>query len=645
MITVTDPDQWLPPAREVARILLDAGAKSVAVMAVAGVAMVCMRRRSAAARHLVWFLAVASLPALPVLAWSLPGWRVLPGWMDFRQAKPAAVQHLTKTPSLPEPSAAIPPAPSRIGTAVPATSEMALPTRVPSEAVPTVAGPRHPTDRSKLDWLRAGLSVWLAGVMFALAPAVLGWLSLCRLERASRRETAAPWLDLLGRMVGRLGFKRRVVLLKTARRRVPMTWGVLRPKVLLPEESQQWPEERRGVVLLHELAHVQRCDYPTHLITRLICALYWFNPLVWLAARRMVAERERACDDLVLRHGAGPADYAEHVLEVSAGLSTGWLAGCGGVAMVRASNLEGRLRAILDNRRDRAAVTRAAMVSALIASAAIIVPVAMMTAAPAGEGAGAAALIVDNAGGQQSLGPPQEVPLQRQWVDALIATLKRETWDQSIENLVTNGNQFSDLAARASEKGAEAQLEEMLSARRAIKVLNTLQALPTNQRVQECRELFDRVFRVYADEIERRLGLGKLGPPIDELWWVPPTHALCLAMFAAAEAGQRDLLAEEFLRLDELRTRVESLIADNKTACSETARKRGFGVLEEWKTSMLFLCAPQPRFLINVLRVAVSRDPHAPANLLEKINAYLPKQGHHRNGSVDRALGCASGVV
>ena len=157
--------------------------------------------------------------------------------------------------------------------------------------------------------------------------------------------------------------------------------------------------------------------------------------------------------------------------------------------------------------------------------------------------------------------PPYEVPAQRQRIDALVATLKRESWDQSIENVVTNRNQFLDLAAgQSAVKYAETQLEEMLSVRRAIKVLNMLKAQPRNQRVQKCRELFDRVFRVYADEIERRLGLEKLGPPIDELWWVPPTHALCLAMFAAAEAGQRDLLAEEFLRLDGLCTRVESLM-------------------------------------------------------------------------------------
>ena len=137
-----------------------------------------------------------------------------------------------------------------------------------------------------------------------------------------------------------------------------MTWGVLYPKVLLPEESEQWPEDRRSVVLLHELAHAQRWDYLTHLITRLVCALYWFNPLVWLAARRMIAERERACDDIVLRHGAEPADYAEQVLEISAGLSMGWFAGFNGVAMARASNPSASSPSALTSVRRRATAGR-----------------------------------------------------------------------------------------------------------------------------------------------------------------------------------------------------------------------------------------------------------------------------------------------
>ena len=216
-----------------------------------------------------------------------------------------------------------------------------------------------------------------------------------------------------------------------------------------------------------------------------------------------------------------------------------------------------------------------------------------------------------------------EVPAQRQRIDALVATLERETWDQSVENLVTNQNQYYDLAAGATgAMFAEPELEEMLSVRRAIKVLNMLEARPMKQRLEGCRQLFDRVFRVHADEIERWMGLGK-GPRIDRPWWHPPAHALCMAMFAAAETGRRDLLAEEFLRLDALRRRVEGLIADNRTACLETARIQGrSGDFEGWKTSMLSLCYPQPRSLLNVLRVAVSRDPHAPVDLLGKIDEY-----------------------
>ena len=111
-----------------------------------------------------------------------------------------------------------------------------------------------------MDWSRAGLLAWLAGVLQTLTPPALGVLSLHRLERSARRETASSWLDLPGELLTRLGFNRRVALLKAAQRRMPMTWGVLHPKVLLLEESREWPPDRCGVVLLHEMVHAQRCE-------------------------------------------------------------------------------------------------------------------------------------------------------------------------------------------------------------------------------------------------------------------------------------------------------------------------------------------------------------------------------------------------
>ena len=157
-------------------------------------------------------------------------------------------------------------------------------------------------------------------------------------ELASRNVPA--WLDLLTGLLADLKLNRPVRLLKSGLRRMPMTWGVWPVRILLPEESESWLIERRRVVLLHELAHAKRWDYVTHMVAHLACALHWFNPLVWFAARQMVAEREQACDDLVLSRGAKPADYAEQVLAIGAGLLADQWSEHGAIAMTRAAQLE-----------------------------------------------------------------------------------------------------------------------------------------------------------------------------------------------------------------------------------------------------------------------------------------------------------------
>jgi len=195
----------------------------------------------------------------------------------------------------------------------------------------------------------------------------------------------------------RLGIVRSVTLLIHPERTIPIVWGILRPRLLLPAAARNWSAEQLRSVLLHELAHVKRRDMLAQLLAQLACAMHWFNPLVWLAAWRLAVERERACDDLVLTSGVRASAYAGHLLDVVSGLAPARLAHSCGLAMARKSSIEGRLVAVLSGNCNRRRVSLAVTAMALLVASGIAVPVAMLRAAdqkprtdtpqPSGDGA------------------------------------------------------------------------------------------------------------------------------------------------------------------------------------------------------------------------------------------------------------------
>jgi carboxyl-terminal processing protease len=221
--------------------------------------------------------------------------------------------------------------------------------------------------------------VWLTGVLLAALPLAVGAASLARLRAHACRVEDGPMADLLRQLTAAQGLRRHVLLLQSDRRSMPMTWGLLRPVILLPRGAETWPPERLCVVLQHELAHVCRWDCLTQLLAHVVRALHWFNPLAWLAVARMRVEQERACDDAVLAAGAVAPDYAEHLLSVTTGLPASRFVTPVALAMGRAQQIESRLVAILDPGRERRPPSHRTAAVVAVAALALLVPLAATT--------------------------------------------------------------------------------------------------------------------------------------------------------------------------------------------------------------------------------------------------------------------------
>lgn len=305
-------------------------AKATVAIALAYAAAALLSRRSSSARHLLFAGLFAFLLLLPFAPRVVRGmtWRLPPA--AVRMSAPAGAARTVA-----------------VATAAPisrASAHGAMSTRI----VLTL--------------------LYVLGVLASLLPFAVALWRLRALRRNGRIWVAQH--SRLQTLHGTAGIKRCVDLVISAELSTPVTFGLFRPTILLPAEAASWAPEDLDAALLHELEHVRRFDWPLQIASRVVCAAYWFHPLVWFAWHRMNLEAERAADDAVVRTQLQNTRYAEQLVALASRMRRSDPQSA--VAMARRSFLSRRIEAILDREQPRNRATMLGSTTALAASALLL---------------------------------------------------------------------------------------------------------------------------------------------------------------------------------------------------------------------------------------------------------------------------------
>jgi beta-lactamase regulating signal transducer with metallopeptidase domain len=362
-----------------ATLLLVLKATTILLLAVAIAAG--LRRASAGTRHLIWLVAIGAVLVLPVLAgWTPIDLRILPA--AATPAWPAIGTGAAASDATGD--AAIDPSPDaqeeRLRRESADPRSVVDPTREADETLASQTGSTAAAPARGTPGLAAILfTIWAAVCMLLLGRLIHGTVAVRRIVNRARPLADEDWRARLYDVADRLGIDDAPRVLRCDEIRVPFAAGIVRATIVLPAECDDWTPGQRDAVLIHELGHVRRRDLLGHTLGRLACALYWFHPLVWTAARRLRDASERACDDLAIRLGSRPSEYADHLLRLVTSTGSRTMPGVA-LAMAQRKEFEGRMLAILDPALRRDAPAR--WQSAALSGALVVLSLLVAAAAP-----------------------------------------------------------------------------------------------------------------------------------------------------------------------------------------------------------------------------------------------------------------------
>lgn len=319
--------------------------KSTLLLACAWLVVLIAPKVSASIRHHVWAVTILALLALPLFVF------LLPAWHSATLGNAAALLAPTH-----------------------ANQPNAFPSAAPSASVrAALTAPFTQT------WPFLLLALWVCGFSLATLRLLTGLLRLAWISARAKPLFDDAWMSAVLTQSNSPEIRRSVGLLQCRNPlAMPLTWGIFGPVIVLPGGADQWPAERRNIVLSHELAHIARHDWLLQICAEVARAVYWFHPLVWFAAARLRQESERACDDAVLRSGVAPSLYASQLLDLARTLKNSGRAWSTALAIARPSNLERRFAAMLNPSVNRRHLSQRTKWLVPLASLCLLLPLAAL---------------------------------------------------------------------------------------------------------------------------------------------------------------------------------------------------------------------------------------------------------------------------
>lgn len=210
------------------------------------------------------------------------------------------------------------------------------------------------TDKSNLLF-----SIWAVGCLVFLIRLVVNIYHLRKLQKSCQPVKNLKWLEISKQVSKSLHIKRKITLLQSDKVTMPMTWGFFKPYVLIPVSGERWNVRRKKMILLHEFEHIYRCDWMIQILSSLAVAIHWFNPLSWVVSFMIKLEREKACDDAVLRLGVSPTDYASTLLLFAKHRKQSNTMGIAcALQLITGSQLQSRIQSILQRGVGRKRISR-----------------------------------------------------------------------------------------------------------------------------------------------------------------------------------------------------------------------------------------------------------------------------------------------